>query len=139
MDKLYEDAVNTDDDLDGTSMIRVFFHVDLEDVDEENIQQVYYSNAWYDITDSEGEVIWTTEDDPQTADVYTYELIVNKYDVETDEPLDATFGIFKDADATNAVTRNESDYIATTDENGRRHLSALPQHLSERAGSTGCL
>ncbi len=130
------------DDMLGTSTIRVFFYVDLEDVDEDDIQNVYYSTAWYDITNSDGEIIYTTDTDEgrRMVDVYTYELIVNKYDTETDEPLaDATFGIFKDEDATNAVTRGNEDLIAVTDENGQAKFIgiAADTYLKELAAPDG--
>ncbi len=135
---LYADGVITDDYLEGDTTIRVFFYVDLEDVDEENIQNVYYSTAWYDITTESGETVHTSE--VSTVDVYTYELIVEKYDSETNEPLaDAVFGIYKDTAATNAVSRGDSDYTATTDENGQAIFIgiAADTYLKELAAPDG--
>ncbi len=110
---LYNDGVIVDEDL-GTAAIRVFFYVDLETTD---VNGSYISTAWYDLL-SDGEVVYTS--DTSTVAVYTFEIIIDKYDTETDEDLpDATFGLYYDESCENAVSRNGEAYTATSDENGQ--------------------
>ncbi len=131
---LYNDGVIGDEDL-GTATIRVFFYVDLETTD---VNSSYVSTAWYDVL-SDGEVLYTS--DTSVVAVYTFEIIIDKYDTENDEPLaDATFGLYYDEDCENAVSRNGEDYTVTSDEDGQAMFVGIaegPYYLKELEAPEG--
>ncbi len=109
---LYNDGIINDEDL-GTATVRVFFYADLETTD---VNGSYKSTAWYDLYDGEEELYISDE---SVIAVYTFEIILDKYNTETNEAVPgATFGLYYD-DNDEPVSRNEEPYTEVSDENGQ--------------------
>ncbi len=118
---LYNDGVITEDDLLGDTEIMIYFYADLEGT---GLNGSYTSTVWYELFDGD-ELLYTSSKDVVT--VYTYEIVINKYDETTLEGddydsatklADAKFGVFEDEKCSQAVSRYGEDYTVTTDEDG---------------------
>ncbi len=118
---LYQDGVITEDDLQGETEILIFFYADLEGT---GLNGSYKSTVWYEIYDGETWLYTSSED---VVEVYTYEIVIRKYDETTLTEKDyesaamlegAVFGVYEDEDCEKAVGRNGEAYTVTTDESG---------------------
>ncbi len=121
---LYNDGVVTEDMLDGNTEITIFFFADLEGT---GLNGSYTSTVWYEIYDGE-ELQYTSNVD--VVAVYTYEILINKVDSETNEPLEgAVFGIYYDEDCNedSAVSRNNEPYTVVSEDNGEAIFYGLAE------------
>ncbi len=118
---LYNDGVIGDGDLDrGT--VRVFFYADLE---TDDVGGSYTSTAWYDVA-AGNEVLFTS--DTRTVSVYTFGILLDKYDAETEAPLGgASFGLYCDGGCTVAVTRSGENYTVVTDKDGQAMFAGVAE------------
>ncbi len=115
---LYNDGYVTDEMLLGDTEITIFFHVDLEVVDEKNH---YASTIWYEIFDGYDE---ETRELLHTSNVvevyvYTFGIEITKTSASTNSPLaGATFAIYTDEECTDQFVRNGSPYTVTSGDDG---------------------
>ncbi len=117
---LYNDGVVTDDMLDGSTEITIFFFADLEGT---GLNGSYKSTIWYDIYDGDE---WLYTSNESVVEVYTYEIEIQKYDDSKLEGDDyagaalagATLGVYYDKDCTEPVSRNNKAYTETSGKDG---------------------
>ncbi len=110
---LYNDEVISKDDLTGETQILVSFYADLEGT---GLNGSFTSTVWYQLYDGE-DLLHTSNTD--VVDVYTLEILIHKYDADTDDILsDAEFGIYYDEDCSDPVIRYDEAYTVTSDEDG---------------------
>ncbi len=115
---LYNDGIVTDEMLLGNTVITIFFHVDLEVVDEKNH---YGSTIWYEIFDGYDE---ETRELLHTSNivevyVYTFGIEISKVHASTNAALaGATFAIYSDEECTNPIERNGSAYSVISGDDG---------------------
>ncbi len=127
--QLYLDGVIDDDDLQGDTVIMIFFYADLEGT---GLNGSYTSTVWYDVYNGD---TWEYTSNVDVVSVYTYEVEILKYDASTLSGTDyagsglagATLGIYYDAACTDPVYRyvgtgfDESEklaYTVTSEEDG---------------------
>ncbi len=117
---LYNDGIVTNDMLDGSTEITIFFFADLEGT---GLNGSYTSTIWYDIYDGDE---WLYTSNESVVAVYTYEIEILKYDASTLDSDDyensalagAAFGLYYDEDCSDPVIRNGEPYEVTSGEDG---------------------
>ncbi len=110
---LYADGVIDESNLQGDTLISVFFFVDLEGT---GLNGTYKSTVWYEVYENDT-VVYTSNTD--VIEVYTFEIEIQKIDDDTGDVLPgAVFGLYYDEDCSDAVSRNEEEYTVVSDQDG---------------------
>ncbi len=139
---LYRDGIVTDEMLDGSTEITIFFFADLEGTD---LNGSYKSTIWYDIYDGDE---WLYTSNESVVEVYTYEIAVRKYDASTLTDDDyaasalagAVLGVYYDEACTEPVLRNGEAYTAVSGEDGYAMFYGLADgtyYIKEEAAPEG--